>query len=387
MKLAFYYHIPVVLTNQDIFVPGYLGVFIDALANEVDQLVLVAHTLVPGRTSEADYKLKAKNITLGDLGKKTPAWHRELFPNLILKKVRSVLNTCDILLIRAPTPLAAHFKKVFPKLNTWFMIVGDYLEGIDHYKNSSLRNKLIYYYLHINDYFFQKQIRTTPILVNSPALYDKYINIHSRVYLIKTTTLTTNDFFYRYNTCLGKQIELVYTGSFSPAKGLFELIDALAVLKTEKIPVHLHLVGWEDDSTKPVQQALVEKSILLGIKSDITIHGKKNIGNGLNAMYRLADIYIIPSYHEGFPRTIWEAMANGAPVIATNVGGIPGYIKNNKTALLIEPKNVSAIVSAVKSLIYNEPLRTMLIANAYELVKDNTLEIQTKKLIEILHHK
>ena len=367
-------------------VPGYLGVFLDALSNEVDKLVLVAHTLTPAQSTEADYKLKAKNIILADLGKKTPAWHRELFPNHVLKKVKSVLNTCDILLIRAPTPLAAHFKKVFPKLNTWFMIVGDYLEGIDHYKNSSFRNKLIYYYLHINDYFFQKQIETTPIVVNSPALYDKYRKIHSRVYPIKTTTLTTNDFYYRYNTCQGEQIELVYTGSFSPAKGLFELVAAMAILKTEKIPVHLHLVGWEEGTNKPIERALTKRADELNIGAFITFHGKKKIGVELNAIYRMADIYIIPSYHEGFPRTIWEAMANGVPVIATHVGGIPRYLKNNKTALLIEPKNVSAIVSAVKSLIHNEPLRTSLIVNAYELVKDNTLEIQSKKLIAFLNY-
>jgi hypothetical protein len=75
MKLAFYYHIPLVQENKALKVPGYLGVFIDALANEVDELHLVMHQARPHESAEADYTLKSKNIIWVDLGLKTPAWH------------------------------------------------------------------------------------------------------------------------------------------------------------------------------------------------------------------------------------------------------------------------------------------------------------------------
>ena len=98
----------------------------------------------------------------------------------------------------------------------------------------------------------------------------------------------------------------------------------------------------------------------------------------------MGDIYILPSYHEGFPRTIWEAMANSLPVVATNVGGIPNYLENNKNVILIEPKSVEEIVLGISKLLNNNTLRKNIIKNGYNLASKNTLEIQTKKMIKTL---
>ena len=106
----------------------------------------------------------------------------------------------------------------------------------------------------------------------------------------------------------------------------------------------------------------------------------------MNQLYRDAQIYIIASVSdfEGFPRTIWEAMANSCPVIATRVGSIPHYLEHERHALLIEPKDVEGIVEAVKRLLSDEALRQKLIRNGYALAQTNTLEIQTKRLVQIL---
>jgi glycosyltransferase involved in cell wall biosynthesis len=87
-----------------------------------------------------------------------------------------------------------------------------------------------------------------------------------------------------------------------------------------------------------------------GVESNVKFHGKKSIGPVLNAVYQSCDIYVIPSYHEDLPKTIWEAMANGMPVIATKVGAIPEYLTNEKNVVLIEPKYVAEIVKMLKKL-------------------------------------
>jgi glycosyltransferase involved in cell wall biosynthesis len=96
---------------------------------------------------------------------------------------------------------------------------------------------------------------------------------------------------------------------------------------------------------------------------------------------------VLPSYHEGFPRTIWEAMANSLPVIATRVGGIPNYLKNNENAILIEPKIVEDIVISVKKLINDNNLREKIVVNGLEIAKQNTLEKSTKNIIKIIEKK
>ena len=60
-NLAFYYHVPIISKNGNLFCPGYLGVFIDALAKEVDELVLLMHERETKQSS--DYMLKQKNIS------------------------------------------------------------------------------------------------------------------------------------------------------------------------------------------------------------------------------------------------------------------------------------------------------------------------------------
>ena len=385
MKIGFYYHIPVCIRNHEVYVPGYLGVFLDSLASNCEVLYYIVHRARPYEEGGMDYNLKSKNIKIIDLGVKTSSWYRELFAGKILKPISKLMMDCTHLIIRSPTPLASHFPRYFKFLKIYYMVVGDYLEAIDHYKKGSIRDLAIYYYLHLNDYFFQKALKKFPILVNSPALYRKYSAFNKSIHLIRTTTLTSNDFLFREDTCHDSPIQLLYAGSFSPAKGLFELVEAFVLLNESEYNYHLNFVGWEDNTTKPVERELTQYLMNNNMDGKFTFHGKKTVGEDLYTMYRIADIYILPSYHEGFPRTIWEAMANGTPVVTTKVGGIPEVLTDRKNAILINPKNINEIVNAIVLLKSNNDLRRIIISNAYELVKDITLEKQTGLIIDILN--
>ena len=228
-------------------------------------------------------------------------------------------------------------------------------------------------------------MKRTKIIVNSPALFQKYESIALRTSQIKTTTLSAKDFFKRADTCQGNLIRLVFTGRIDLAKGLVELVSALAELNKTEVKYTLDIIGWEEQKEQPVQKQLLELAKRNGQLNQLTFHGKMSVGEELNRMYRQSDIYIIPSYHEGFPRTIWEAMANSCPVIATNVGSIPVFLENEQDAILIAPKSINQIVDAVKNLVSNSVLRKRILENGYLLAKSNTLEIQTKILVNKLN--
>jgi glycosyltransferase involved in cell wall biosynthesis len=381
MRLGFYYHIPASLKEDAIYVPGYLGVFLDSLAQNVQLLWYVFHESEEKELKDSDYILTSNNIIPVNLGAKTPAWHREVFHWYTLHKPLKDIKQIDAFIVRSPTPLASYFHYYLPRNTVWFMIVGDYLEAIDYLKRSGIRNLLLYLYLHIHDYFFQRRARKTPLLVNSKALLEKYSHKNENVSLIRTTTLRSADFFIRQDTCTGETIRLLYTGSIIEAKGLIELVDAFIKLKNQFNNIILDLVGWENNSTGSFRLQLEEKVAHAGLKGSVSFYGKQPIGPALNSFYRRADIYIIPSYHEGFPRTIWEAMANGLPVIATNVGGIPGYLTHRKNVLLIEPKNSDVIVEAVIEYMHNSEFRKKIISEGYYLAEESSLEKQTQIMI------
>ncbi len=384
MTIGFYYHIPIVSNNNRLFVPGYLGVFLDALASEVNLLYLFMHDAGAHTIAEADYELTQKNIEFISLGNITPAWHRHLFHKKILRKIEPGAKICDTIIIRSPTPLAPFFKNHVSPQKLLFMVVGDYLEGATQYKIKSARDWVMIQYLKRNDILFKKSMLHTDVLVNSPGLLNKYKDISKSIHLIKTTTLSKNDFFERTDTCKNEVIELLYTGRIEAAKGLFELVAAIAQLRKQGRDVRLNIAGWEADAKQTVEKALLDLAADLEIVPQIVFHGKKKIGAELNEMYRKADIYIIPSYHEGFPRTIWEAMANSLPVITSNVGGIPDYLTNLEDAVFVTPKSVGDLVEKITLLIENRQLRSKLIRNAFLLAKSNTTEIQTKNIMKII---
>jgi len=100
----------------------------------------------------------------------------------------------------------------------------------------------------------------------------------------------------------------------------------------------------------------------------------------LFACYKAADIYLIGSRQfEGFPRTIWEAMAHSLPVIATRIKSIADLIDGH--ALLIEPGQPAQFAAAVQKLMDDPALRQKLIADGRALARGMTLETQTAALI------
>lgn len=294
----------------------------------------------------------------------------------------------DHFIVRAPTPLSAYLywgMKKYCKVT--LMIVGDYVKSLGGLEQPIYRKipiiLLTYYYqfLHI------ATVKRANVIVNSIEMQVFLTKYNTDIKLIKTTTLVENSFYKRQDTCDGNCIRLLYTGRINFAKGLMELVEAVSELQQKNTKkFELHIVGWEDKSTISISGLLKQRAEELGISDHIFFHGKKKIGPELNAYYQIADFYIIPSYHEGFPRTIWEALSQCTPVIATAVGGIPYYLTHMNNAFLIKPKSIHEIVNAVTELKENHLLRQELIKNGYELAKEVTLEHQTKLLINVLEN-
>jgi len=384
MILAFYYHITLHGHDNQFSLPSYLGVFIDALANEVEILYLVMHQANTTEQKLADYTLKSKNIHWVNLGEKTPVWHRDIFHRRFLKKSLAEIENCDALIVRSPSPLAPYFHEYLNKPKLIFMVVGDYLESVEQWKLKSIREWFELQYLRYNDFLFSRAIRTTDIMVNSPVLFNKYKDIAKSIHQIRTTTLSSDDFYERRDTCQHEIIELLFTGRIDPLKGLFELVEAVSILRDDHLNVRLNIVGWESEESKPVENELKSRIVRLGIDDYVIFHGRKSVGPALNEMYRMGDIYVLPSHEEGFPRTIWEAMANALPVITTDVGGIPAYLTHDKNVYMIKPKCPELICDAIKTLIKNQDLRQRLIKNGQDIARENTLEIQSKRIVNIV---
>jgi glycosyltransferase involved in cell wall biosynthesis len=112
----------------------------------------------------------------------------------------------------------------------------------------------------------------------------------------------------------------------------------------------------------PEKQSIRNLVDCLGLADKISF-GKKTDYSEVPLDYRQADIFVTTSRSDGTPVSILEAMASGLPCVATSVGGIPEWIENNRTGLLIEPESPKQLAEAILELA-TDPSRRELIGTA-----------------------
>ncbi len=387
MKLAFYYHSTVCEKHGVLTTAGYLGCFLDALAGHVEELVMVMHESSTD-DPEMDYPISSGNISWINLGVKPHPLKRFLWGNRILEeKVKHQLDSYDHVLLRIPSPMLGGWYKFCKNHDLdWVpLVVGDMKQANQSLSITSPKSLLVFLLNHFQDFVERRILQGRKILVNSPALLAKYLTKNHEVLEVRTTTLSEASFFRREDTCKNEDIKLLYTGRFEWSKGLQELFDAFCKISVEiSGRFSLHFVGWQGSSGPSIEAELTRQAREAGLTDRVIFHGRKTVGPGLSAMYQMADIYVLPSHAEGFPRTIWEAMAASLPVIATAVGGIPKILTQRKHALLVKPRSSEALGEAILQMHEDRELRKKLMQNAYELAKENTLANQTLQMVTFL---
>ena len=146
-----------------------------------------------------------------------------------------------------------------------------------------------------------------------------------------------------------EEYHLLYLGRIAEDKGIIELIEAIKTLKDKsKYKFTLEIVG----NGEYCQQAC-SKTKELGVEDIVHFKGAVYDDNIKKEIFKKSDIYILPTYHEGFPRTLYEAMLFGTPIITTFVGGIPSLMKDNVNCLQIEPKSKNSIVEKLEYAMSN----------------------------------
>jgi glycosyltransferase involved in cell wall biosynthesis len=137
---------------------------------------------------------------------------------------------------------------------------------------------------------------------------------------------------------------VVYIGRMDVKKGLRDLVKAAASLHPQRPNLCVYLVGEGPD--RPVIERAIQASNAAGYIHAFTGCAFDEVAVWMAA----ADLVTLPSYMEGCPNVVLEALASGRPVVATNVGGIP-EIMNEACGRLVPPRDAGALAQALASVL------------------------------------
>lgn len=266
-------------------------------------------------------------------------------------------------IVHVHTPVASILGRVAAKLAKIKHIV---YTAHGYYFHEGMSKKEYNFYYNIEKYF--AKLATEYLLLQSKEDYELSVNkkFKSKYRIIHLGNGVDIKNKFNPNKYSDKQIielkkslgirerdfVICFIGRFVKEKGIIELVAAFQRLQKEKNYVKLLLIGDLNESER--EQGISkfiddwkknENIIFTGVRSDIP------------ELLLASDIFVLPSYREGLPRSIVEAMAMKRPVIATNIRGCREQVIDYQTGFLVEKKEIDALFKRILELLRNKDLR------------------------------
>ncbi len=191
--------------------------------------------------------------------------------------------------------------------------------------------------------------------------------------------LTKEDLLKKYPYLKDKKI-ILFLSRINWIKGLDLLIPAFAQLHSEMKEVHLIIAGKDDgDGYENKVKEWVKK---YNLNDSVTFTGLVTGKDKLILLYG-SDIFVLPSYSEGLPTAVLEAMSVGLPIVITDKCGITDEVVSNNTGLIVQT-NIESVYEGMKKLLENGSLRKTISENGIRLVREYyNIDKVADKMIEM----
>lgn len=175
-------------------------------------------------------------------------------------------------------------------------------------------------------------------------------------------------------------LNLLYLGVIGQRKGIYDILNALKDNKEMFEGKVVLRIGGNQEEEK-LQACINEYGLQGMVKFEGFVSGEKKI-----ECLNWADVYILPSFNEGLPIGILEAMSYRHPIISTPVGGIPEVVKDGINGIMVKPGNVQEIAKAISAFVGDKRLVEEYGMHSMELVKPYLPETVFATLSEMYSH-
>lgn len=162
---------------------------------------------------------------------------------------------------------------------------------------------------------------------------------------------------------------VLFLGWLEEFKGVFELLEAAKLLSDHALDFHLTFAG-DGNAMEPAKKFVVEHDLQQKISFVGWIDGKDKA-----ALLKSHSIFVLPSWNEGLPNAMIEALSSGLACVVTDVGMIGDYVNNGQDAFITKPKDVADLTSALQALLSDDDLCRNMAING-QLLAQKTFHLQ-----------
>jgi D-inositol-3-phosphate glycosyltransferase len=179
---------------------------------------------------------------------------------------------------------------------------------------------------------------------------------------------------------------LLFVGRIEPLKGIDTLIKAIALMHSEGVYVCLTVIGGDAESDTEIPNAEMSRLKAMcaeaGVTDLVTFLGKRS-QETLPYYYCAAEAVVVPSYYESFGMVALEAMACGAPVVASQVGGLAFLVQDGVTGFTVPVDDPRALADRLTKLIRDPELRDRLGKQASAVATDYAWEKIAARIVDL----
>lgn len=173
------------------------------------------------------------------------------------------------------------------------------------------------------------------------------------------------------------ETSMIFLGRIGERKGVFDLLEAIAGIQNECRGKVSFYIGGDGDTVK-LKNSITEEGVADLVEFIGWVSGEQK-----RQLLQKSHVMILPSYNEGLPISLLEAMSYGMPLISTHVGGIPNILTDGENGFVVEPGNKNQIGRAIENYIDNPRLINLHGQKSFQLAESFFPENVFAQLIKI----
>ena len=159
---------------------------------------------------------------------------------------------------------------------------------------------------------------------------------------------------------------VLFLGELGKRKGCYDIPAVVREVKKEIPDVKFVLAGAGSEADEKAIKQLVDKN---DVTENMVFPGWVR-GNEKDRLLREADVFFLPSYNEGMPMSVLDAMGYGLPVVSTNVGGIPKIVHDGRNGICCDTGDVKKFSEGIIKILRNDGFREKCSEESYKIVCD-----------------